>query len=676
MVHRSQKRFSAQAVLSGILILILVQFGGMVNVSNPIWQNESELPNEVALNSVARIKPAATKPILFDQIHSPEYDSVDADFEWFFDEYGDLCEVMVSGSLTPYKLNQYSALFLMNPYTEFSVEETNSIMEYMKGGGKVFLIGNWVQDATFYMGAGARQLLWHMGFSYYSGELTDSDDNEGLTSRVVLNETNIVDTSITANVSTVFYTRGGILTKTPIGTRYLLQSDTDGTANFDGYPLMTQTRFAQGELVVIMDGGLFSNTSLTTSQGLVPIRSYGDNPQLVANLITWMTTATTPKSCLIEGSNSITSSTFDAAFRDLTNSLYLRYVREEFWEFCDFNSYFNLTSGFLQQYNAIVLTNGIYTYMPGEKTAILEFLENGGKVLLLGEQKPFTGASVLNFAEDLGFEWESNILTDADDYVDSTSFVVLQTDNFADSSLLTGVSEIFFPYGGCFATVPSGFETLIHSDDDTSVNYQNGPIMGTMEIGYGKMLIYLDNAIFYSYNTTIDGENEIWSEYLDNEVLRHNIQAWLQESTHTLTKPIVQAPNGGETISGEMEINWTATTDSYDLSVSYNIYLSADDITWSLIAAGITEESFSFDTLFVEDGDTYKVKVEAMSEDLSSVDISDASFSILNAEDLGFFENFVNTITDSGNWTGLGGAAIIGFILGALILGLVGRKKK
>lgn len=678
MIRNSRKNHLNSLIIGVICLLLGVSTSGVIPNFGWFSSDKGNYVLNDGSSELDVVKSAATKPILFDQVHNPEYDSVDPDFKWFFDQYGSQVEAMVTGDLNPIKLSQYTSVYLANPYTEFEDYELDALMEYMKDGGKIFLVGGWVFDATNYLGAGSRQLLTHMGFNYYSGELTDTDDYEGITARVVLNESNIIASDLTENVETVFYTRGGVLTSVPFGTKVILQSDTDGTATPSGYPLMTLNSFGKGELVVMMDAGFLSNASLPTSLGTIPIRSYGDNPQLMENILNWMTTPVASKPCLIDGSNGVYSSTFQYTFTNYpVSTAYVRDIAEEWRDFCHYNPFYDLSLDFLEQYQCVVLANGYINYTAQEKYALLQYMENGGKILALGEQKPYTGNSVQTFLEQLGFEWEPSILTDADDYIDATHLVVLQEDNFASHPLLTGVNNITYWYAGAFASVPTDFEVLIHTDDDSTVNYQNKACMGILPYGYGSLLVFLDNGIFLAYNHTIDGEPRIHGFHLDNEVLRQNIYEWMQESTHTLSNPTLIRPNGGETISGSYTINWTAAVDSYEETVVYNLYIKSGNGTYTLFAPAVSGTTYSFDSTLFSDGSSYMIKVEAISGDLTSEDESDAVFIIHNTPpEPSFTEKFLNSFKDSSNWYGMGAVALVGLALGGLIFGLAGKRKK
>ena len=111
-------------------------------------------------------------------------------------------------------------------------------------------------------------------------------------------------------------------------------------------------------------------------------------------------------------------------------------------------------------------------------------------------------------------------------------------------------------------------------------------------------------------------------------------------------------------------------------SLFYDVYISNDNVTWTIIALALTTTSLIYDTVLYPAGDSYKIKIVAYSNDLIQEDESDAPFSIAGPDKEGIFEQLLSTITDSSNWFGLGAVGIVGLGIGALTFGLIGKKKK
>jgi len=90
----------------------------------------------------------------------------------------------------------------------------------------------------------------------------------------------------------------------------------------------------------------------------------------------------------------------------------------------------------------------------------------------------------------------------------------------------------------------------------------------------------------------------------------------------------VLRPNGGEQIYGMYEIQWSANDPDGDTLTFTLSYSPNGGQTWTLIASGVTETSYTWDTSMVQVGDNYLIEVGASDEALSAVDQSDAPFTI------------------------------------------------
>lgn len=102
--------------------------------------------------------------------------------------------------------------------------------------------------------------------------------------------------------------------------------------------------------------------------------------------------------------------------------------------------------------------------------------------------------------------------------------------------------------------------------------------------------------------------------------------------SHNILKPTLLHPNGGETLSGEVIVQWEAGIDSWGHMITYSVHYSEDaGNTWIQLVSGQTSTSYTWDLTALSDHSNYMVKVVATcSEDLSAYDISDALFTIQN----------------------------------------------
>ena len=99
----------------------------------------------------------------------------------------------------------------------------------------------------------------------------------------------------------------------------------------------------------------------------------------------------------------------------------------------------------------------------------------------------------------------------------------------------------------------------------------------------------------------------------------------LPASPHQLSKLVVIFPNGGETLTGTVTIQWTAVTDSWGDQIIYSVFYSADrGITWIQIRGDLTTTSTNWDTTSYADGSAYLIKVIATcSGGYTTEDVSD-----------------------------------------------------
>ncbi|MHA2362595.1 MAG: DUF2341 domain-containing protein [Candidatus Hodarchaeales archaeon] len=144
---------------------------------------------------------------------------------------------------------------------------------------------------------------------------------------------------------------------------------------------------------------------------------------------------------------------------------------------------------------------------------------------------------------------------------------------------------------------------------------------------------------------------------------------------HRLSIPTVTTPNGDETYSGIISIQWTMSSDTLDHSVTYAVSYSADNgTTWNQLASGLPDNNFFWNTSNVLDGSLYRIKIIATcSEDLIAEDISDDVFTIQAQPPT--TELPTDTFTEAEE---IGPIAIVGLVTiigGVVALGVIVRKR-
>ncbi len=101
---------------------------------------------------------------------------------------------------------------------------------------------------------------------------------------------------------------------------------------------------------------------------------------------------------------------------------------------------------------------------------------------------------------------------------------------------------------------------------------------------------------------------------------------------HNLSSPTIVYPNGGESISDNLTIEWNDAADSLTHLVTYDLYYSSNGGTdWILIISGLTNSSYSWNTTTAFDGNNYLIRVNAScTANLWEFDDSDNVFTINN----------------------------------------------
>jgi len=137
----------------------------------------------------------------------------------------------------------------------------------------------------------------------------------------------------------------------------------------------------------------------------------------------------------------------------------------------------------------------------------------------------------------------------------------------------------------------------------------------------------LDNGSNYKIEVTADdGENSVSDES----------GVFSISNSGTNAAPVISLtyPKGGETLSGIVDITWSASDPDND-TVTLNLYLSSDGgLNFTAIDSEISNSgSYSFNTAGYSDGTNYVLKIVATDGTLSSFDISQA-FTIANGSSL------------------------------------------
>jgi parallel beta-helix repeat protein len=132
--------------------------------------------------------------------------------------------------------------------------------------------------------------------------------------------------------------------------------------------------------------------------------------------------------------------------------------------------------------------------------------------------------------------------------------------------------------------------------------------------------------------------------------------------------PVIVYPNGGETLTDMVVIEWEEALDPVNHSITYSVYYSSNDgALWTELTNGIITTNYSWNTTTVPNGLSYLIKIEAIcTAGKSSEDISDTVFTVVND-----ISTSVPTTTTS-DIPGMTGMVL----LGTLMIMIRVRKKK
>ena len=197
-------------------------------------------------------------------------------------------------------------------------------------------------------------------------------------------------------------------------------------------------------------------------------------------------------------------------------------------------------------------------------------------------------------------------------------------------------------------TAPVGGETLGGEQDITWVASDPDGDPVTIDLFYSvdsgdnwlSIVTDDDNDGIHSWDTALltDGTRyRIKVVVDDNDLTDEDQTASDFAINNNLREPIITllSPTGGETLSGEHTITWTASDpDGDDLVI--HIYYSDDSGTlWTLIVASTENDgSYTWNTASVVNGGTYRMRVLAYDGNFSSSDQSSSDLTITNGNQL------------------------------------------
>ncbi len=101
---------------------------------------------------------------------------------------------------------------------------------------------------------------------------------------------------------------------------------------------------------------------------------------------------------------------------------------------------------------------------------------------------------------------------------------------------------------------------------------------------------------------------------------------------HFLIEPEIIYPNGGETLTGNVTIQWKPAFDSYYHLINYTLYYSTDfGFSWQILTTVTNQTTWTWNTQNYPNDDAYMLRITAKKpRGLSTTDNSERTFSISN----------------------------------------------
>ncbi|MFX1577312.1 MAG: fibronectin type III domain-containing protein [Promethearchaeota archaeon] len=588
----------------------------------------SDINMETILGNAIRLH----RHVVFDASHSP-YGTIFGTLSSFADDLvAEGFAVTNMASFSPALINACDVLVITTGTSTFSSSEADTVEAFVLAGGGLFIITDY---GSF--GEELDPVSTRFGFTRYTDYLTDTDDTIAGDSYNVYDNlggnTNLLNHSITLNVSRVELDRPGGLDSLPSGAIVLARTDTDGTSdwslgsNADGIPLAAAlVTSGNGRVTIVMDYNFLSDTTDVDVDGTNTYFDSG-NDVFAINNIRWLSAAGIKERIVLFDNSHSPILGYDI------NTHYLEWAN-----YLTSNGYTihwmtTFYPSLIDQAHILVITEGSSAYTNPETTGIVNYVAAGGGLFLIADWETF-GVNVDPIGNQFGIDRNNTgYLTDSDDWYVGTSLIIYETPNFASHPIMQGISRIDVDRGTAFDTIGSG-TALITSDTDSTCSWSDGGIANGAAVFASTQhelgrVVYITDVNFPSAIDDPDSDGVPDFYEADNNLFLVNAFQWLSENR----PPIVTLnyPNGGETVNNTITITWTAFDPNKDPILGYDLLYSNDSgASWYPFVIGIMGTSFVWNTTEVPNGNNYLIRVAAFDYELVGIDDSDAVFTIDN----------------------------------------------
>ncbi|MBN2230158.1 MAG: hypothetical protein JW779_11270 [Candidatus Thorarchaeota archaeon] len=514
----------------------------------------------------------------------------------------------------------------------YNATEVNQIEDFVNNGGGLYILQEWSAFGEEMDPVSERFNYVRNKTSY----LADSDDHVGANVAWVMFDLDNTHNHSAILDATSFEVYGAtIFEELPANAFPLITVDTDDTATIggdskNGYSFAAASTHGNGRVIVIGDGNMMDGVDDIDSDATTNFDEQ-NNGYFAVSCIRWLLAAgIEEKTILFDESHS------PYGFVNGANQ-YLAY-------FLTLNGYTvhwmeSFYGQLLAQADILFVMSGSSAYTPTEINQIVDFVNNGKSIFLIGDWGIY-GTNIAPIGSEFGLELNTttSYLDDTDDWLHAASYLVYNTSNFADHPIMTGVNRIEVDRGTGFSAVGTS-TPLVHTDTDgtafwrnmTSVN--NGPANGIATFAsttYNKGRVVFFTDVNFIQGTDADSDGVIQLYDSDNDRFISNAFYWLIENR----APTVELtfPNGGEVLNGTHFITWDAIDFDNDL-LTFDLYYSDNNGSdWTTLVMDLTLSEYAWNTTVYDDGNGYMIRVVVSDGIATDQDESDDSFSLDNFE--------------------------------------------
>lgn len=217
--------------------------------------------------------------LLYDESHKePRFEDYYSAFSRYLTNQGGRADVLGAAPITTEHLKGYDVLMISFPQEMFSDDEISAIMDFVAGGGGLFLVG---EEGDFnHFKKNLNALSTRFGVTFNDDEVLDPTDRIGEYYSIIHT---FEEHPITSGVEK-FVIYGGCSLKVEGNAKVLATGDDDSYST-EGYykagdypPVLCALEHGSGRVVCVGDGSFFRNNFINEF----------NNKQLALNIVNWL----------------------------------------------------------------------------------------------------------------------------------------------------------------------------------------------------------------------------------------------------------------------------------------------------------------------------------------------------------------------------------------------------